>query len=133
MPQNTEEVKEISRHPHAVPFITFAVLIVATAGIYLVARQTHHIPPHQNAYIAIVSHDNKKQVVPSHRQTVGQLLQKLNIQLGQGDVVEPAANAIIDQDDYRVNVYRAVPVQVVDGANKQFAFSAATTPRDIHR
>jgi uncharacterized protein YabE (DUF348 family) len=131
LPQNADDVKEISRHPHAVPFITFAALLIITGGVYLLARQTHHIPPHQNAYIAIVSHDNKKQIIPSHKQTVGQLLQKLNIRLGEGDVVEPAANAIIDQDDYRINVYRAVPVQVVDGANKQFAFSAATTPRSI--
>lgn len=131
LPQNADDVKEISRHPHAVPFITFAVLLFITGSVYLLARQTHHLPPKQNAYIAIVSHDREKQVIPSHRQTVGQLLQKLNIKLSPGDVVEPATSAIIDQDDYRINVYRAVPVQVVDGANKQFAFSAATTPRAI--
>lgn len=121
----------MSRHPHAVPVITVSVLIVATVGIYFLARQTHHIPPHQNAYIAIVSHDHEKQVVPTHQQTVGQLLQKLNIRLGEGDVVEPALPTVIKQDDFRVNVYRAVPVQVVDGAQKTFAFSAATTPRAI--
>lgn len=121
----------MSRHPHAVPIITFSVLIVIIAGVYLLARQTHHIPPHQKAYIAIVSHDHQQQVVPAHAQTVGQLLQKLHIYLGEGDVVEPAADTVIRQDDFRVNVYRAVPVQVVDGAQKTFAFSAATTPRAI--
>ncbi len=131
MPRDVEDVKTISRHPHAVPVITFAVLIVLTAGIYFVARQTHHIKPHQKGFVVIVSHDHEKQIVPSHQQTVGSLLRKLNIRLGEGDVVEPAASSVIQQDDFRINVYRAVPVQVVDGNQKTFAFSAATTPRAI--
>lgn len=121
----------MGRHPHAVPIITFAVLIFLTGSIYLLARQTHHIKPHQKGFVVIVSHDHAKQVVPSHQQTVGSLLNKLNIKLGEGDVVEPAASTVIQQDDFRVNVYRAVPVQVVDGGKKTFAFSAATTPRAI--
>lgn len=131
LPQNTDELKTMSRHPHAVPVITFAVLILVSLGAYFVARQTHHIQPRQDAFIVIVSHDHAKQVVPSHKQAVGALLQKLNIRLGEGDVVEPAANTLIRQDDFRINVYRAVPVQVVDGGQKTFTFSAATTPRAI--
>jgi uncharacterized protein YabE (DUF348 family) len=131
LPQNADELKTMSRHPHAVPIITFAVLIFLTAGIYFAVRQTHHIKPHQKGFVVIVSHDHQKQVVPSHQQTVGTLLKKLNIRLGEGDVVEPAANTVIQQDDFRVNVYRAVPVQVVDGSKKTFTFSAGTTPRAI--
>ncbi len=131
LPQNTDELKTMSRHPHAVPIITFAVLILVTVGAYVIARQTHHIRPRTDAFIVIVSHDHEKQIVPSHKQTVGALLKKLNIHLGEGDVVEPAANTLIRQDDFRVNVYRAVPVQVIDGNQKTFAFSAATTPRAI--
>jgi uncharacterized protein YabE (DUF348 family) len=131
LPQNTDELKTMSRHPHAVPVITFAVLIFLTAGIYFLAQRTHHIKPHQKGFVVIVSHDHEKQVVPSHQQTVGSLLSKLNIRLREGDVVEPAASTLIQQDDFRINVYRAVPVQVVDGGKKTFAFSAATTPRAI--
>lgn len=131
LPQNAEDVKTMSRHPHAVPVMTFSLLIVLTVGVYFLARQTHHIPPHRDAFIVIVSHDHEKQIVPSRQQTVGTLLQKLNIHLGEGDVVEPAATTLVKQDDFRINVYRAVPVQVVDGAQKTFAFSAATTPRAI--
>lgn len=121
----------MSRHPFAVPVITIGILLVATVGVYLVARQTHHIPPAKRAFVVIVSHDHEKQVVPSHRQTVAELLVRLHIPLSQGDVVEPALTSTIDQDDYRVNVYRAVPVQINDGGQKAFAFSAATTPRSI--
>lgn len=131
LPQNAEDVKTISKHPHAVPVITIAVLLVLTVGGYMVARLTDRIPLQDKAFVVIVSYDGKKQVVPSHQQTVADLLVKLRVPLSQGDVVEPAPNTVINQDDFRVNVYRAVPVQVVDGAQKTFTFSAATTPRAI--
>lgn len=131
LPHNADELKTMGRHPHAVPLITFAVLIFLTAGIYFVARQTHHIKPHQKGFVVIISHDHERQIVPSHQQTVGSLLSKLNIQLGEGDVVEPSRSALIQQDDFRINIYRAVPVQVIAGGKKTFAFSAATTPRAI--
>jgi uncharacterized protein YabE (DUF348 family) len=131
LPQNSDDVKTMSRHPHAVPVITIGLLLIVTLGGYFIARHTHRIEPHKKAFVVIVSYDHQKQVIPSHQQTVGELLVKLHIPFAPGDVVEPAANSVINQDDYRINVYRALPVQVVDGAQKTFAFSAATTPRSI--
>jgi uncharacterized protein YabE (DUF348 family) len=72
-----------------------------------------------------------QQIVPSHEPTVGKLLQKLNLQLHPGDVVEPSVSTPIDQDAFRINIYRAVPVEVLDGTQKNYTFSAATTPRAI--
>jgi uncharacterized protein YabE (DUF348 family) len=129
--QRVKHFKLMSRHPFAVPVITISVLIVLTGGIYIFAKQTHKLPPVHNAKIVIISHDHQQQVVPSKENTVGSLLQKLNIHLNQGDVVEPAANTPIDQDEFRINVYRSVPVQVVDGSNRTYSFSAAKTPRSI--
>lgn len=120
-----------ARHPFAVPFITILALVTLTTSIYLAARQTHHLPPVHDAKIVIISHDHAEQVVPSNEQTVGQLIQKLHIQLAQGDVVEPAATTVIDQDQFRINIYRALPVKIVDGSTVTYASSAATTPRSI--
>src|SRR4051812_45908092 len=119
------------RHPFAVPVMTTIFLIVLSSLVFLLARQTHKLPPVHDAKIVIISHDHQQQIVPSKESTVGVLLKKLHITLSEGDVVEPAANTPIDQDQFRINVYRAVPVQVVDGANKSFSFSAAKTPRAI--
>jgi len=127
--RQVKEVKVKSRHPFAVPFITFGVLLVLTALGFFVFKWT--IKPTSNVYVVIVSHDNVEQTVPSREPTVGTLLAKLHITLGQGDVVEPSLATHINQDKFRVNIYRAVPVEVVDGASKTFTFSAATTPRAI--
>jgi uncharacterized protein YabE (DUF348 family) len=51
--------------------------------------------------------------------------------LDPGDVVEPSLSTHINQDEFRINVYRAVPVQIAEGPERTFAFSAARTPRSI--
>jgi uncharacterized protein YabE (DUF348 family) len=61
------------------------------------------------------------------------LLQKIDLKVNDGDVVEPSLDTPIQQDDFRINVYRAVPVAIVDGAQRQFSFSAATTSRSVAR
>ena len=113
-----------------VPVAVFAVLLILAGGIYAVFKPD---PSQPEAQVVIVSHDGAQQTVPSVEPTVGALLKKLDIELHEGDVVEPALTTEIKQDDFRINVYRAVPVKVVDGTNVQFTFSAATTPRAIAR
>jgi uncharacterized protein YabE (DUF348 family) len=129
LPHDVQDVKVMSRHPYAVPVITLAVLLVLTGAGLLVAHKASK--PISAAYVVIVSHDGVKQTVPSREPTVGTLLAKLHITLNPGDVVEPGLAAHINQDKFRINVYRAKPVQIVDGAQKEFAFSAATTPRSV--
>ena len=53
--------------------------------------------------------------------------------MNQGDVVEPSEDTRINQDDFRINIYRAVPVRVVDGNKTSLIYSAATTSRSIAR
>lgn len=125
------QAKPWRRRAVAVPAATIGVLLAITGVAYLIARQTDKLPPVHDAKIVIISHDKQQQVVPTKEHTVGALLQKLNIKVNQGDVVEPALAAQINQDEFRVNIYRAVPVEIVDGGNRSFGFSASKTPRAI--
>jgi uncharacterized protein YabE (DUF348 family) len=112
-----------------VPIVTFAVLIVAGfMAWWLLGR---YDAPANNVYVAIISHDGEQQTVPSREPTVGALIQKLHIAINEGDVVEPSLNTHINQDDFRINIYRAVPVEIVRGTQHIYTFSAATTPRSI--
>lgn len=131
LPKSKHEFKLASRHPYAVPVITFGVFIIVGSIIYLGARLTHNIPVQKDAKIVIISHDHIQQTVPAGKSTVGELLKKLNIQLNTGDVVEPAQDTQIDQDQFRINVYRAVPVTIIDGNQRTSTASAARTPRAI--
>jgi uncharacterized protein YabE (DUF348 family) len=123
-------VHDIIRHPVLVPIVTLLVLcIVAAITLVILERRNSFKPP--TAFIVIVSHDNEQETIPTHEHTVSALLAKLNITLNKGDVVEPSLSTPINQEDFRINIYRAVPVEIVEGAQKIFTSSAATTPRSI--
>ena len=116
-------------HRLMVPIVTFAVLLlVSLTGYVVFNRDTVRAA---DTLVVIVNHDDVQQTVPTTPTTVGELLKKLDIRVGDGDVVEPSASTRIAQDDFRINVYRAKPVEVVDNGRRTFAFSAATTPRSI--
>ncbi|HEY4963213.1 MAG TPA: ubiquitin-like domain-containing protein [Candidatus Saccharimonadales bacterium] len=129
--RHVRRIKLLSKHPFAVPAITFLILLASTMLAYHFLSHTKQLTVTPNSKIVIVSHDGVKQVVPTNDKTVGTLLSKLDITLNQGDVVEPSLTTPINQDDFRVNIFRAIPVEVVDGNNQIFTQSAATTPRAI--
>jgi uncharacterized protein YabE (DUF348 family) len=122
--------KLLVQHPFAVPVLTIIFLALITSAAFIVLN--HH-PSSINPNVVVISHDDQQQIVSSKEPTVGTLLEKLNLRLNQGDVVEPALSTLIQQDDFRINIYRAVPVAIIDGGQKQFAFSAATTSRSVAR
>ncbi len=121
-------LKVVSRHPYVIPVVTLFCLLAVTLGGYLLFK--HHSAA-KSAYVVIISHDHIEEVVPSRQPTVGVLLQKLNLRLHEGDVVEPSLSTRINQDRFRINIYRAVPVAIVDNGHQTFTFSASTTPRSI--
>ncbi|HSX07489.1 MAG TPA: ubiquitin-like domain-containing protein [Candidatus Saccharimonadales bacterium] len=126
------KIKKLSRHPlFAVPVVTFMVLLLIVAVSVVVATGGHPTLAHSESHIVIISHDHQEQTVPTRAATVGDLLDKANITLNTGDVVEPSADTPITDDNFRVNVYRATPVTIIDGGQRTVAFSAATTGRSI--
>ncbi|HSW79988.1 MAG TPA: G5 domain-containing protein [Candidatus Saccharimonadales bacterium] len=128
--RHVRRLKLFSKHPVGLPVILFFALAIVTTAVILVINSGHKVAA-RHSLIVYVSHDHAQQIVPTDEPTVGALLKKLNIKMNQGDVVEPSADTPIDQDEFRVNVYRAVPVEVVDGITRKFTYSAATTPRSI--
>ncbi len=129
--RQTRRLRLWGRHPLAVPIGAFAFLALLTGSLIWLAlsRGASLTPPPTD--IVILSYDHQTQTVPSHEPTVGALLSKLKISINPGDVVEPALSTPIHQDDFRINIYRAVPVKIVDNGQTTFAYNAATTPRSV--
>ena len=122
----------LRHHPILIPIVTFAILFVLTIGGWLLLQRDDPAESRvSDAFIVILKYDHATQTVPTRERTVGTLLHKLNITLNEGDVVEPQPQTKINQDDFRINIYRAVPIEVVDGNQTTFAFSAATTARSL--
>lgn len=114
-----------------IPFATFMVLLVVVMiGILVSSGGAPHLRE-KNPNLVVVTYDKKERTIPTDAKTVGELLKRLDIQLHEGDIVEPSQETEIASDNFRINVYRAVPVTIVDGDKKTFTYSAAATPRSI--
>ncbi len=130
---HVRRIRRWRRHPLSLPVLVFVGLLFASgAGIFGLSAVHKPISFHPDtSYIAIISYDHQIQTVPTKEPTVGALLKKLKIRINPRDRVEPSRSTRILEDNFRINIYRAVPVTITDGVTTTTAFSAAATPRSI--
>lgn len=80
----------------------------------------------------ITFHDRgSERVILTHARTIGDALEDAGVAIAPEDIVEPALDSQLVATDYVVNIYRARPVIVVDGAVRQKVMTAAQTPDGI--
>lgn len=72
-----------------------------------------------------------ERTVLTRQTTLRAVLKEASIELDANDMVEPGLDEDLIARDYHVNIYRARPVIIVDGATKQLVMSAYKTPKQI--
>ncbi|MEX0748815.1 MAG: ubiquitin-like domain-containing protein [Candidatus Saccharimonadales bacterium] len=102
---------------------TVGVLLLIVAGL-----MPGQINAGTNSVVSIYV-DNEKQVVRTDAETVGEALERAEIKVDEHDLVEPSPTAEITNQVFNINVYRAVPVLLVDGENQHRIESAYGSPR----
>ncbi|MGH7236922.1 MAG: G5 domain-containing protein [Candidatus Saccharimonadales bacterium] len=122
---------KFKHHPIVLPAATFTFLCLLAGSTYLIINRSPPKFKPLGSYVVIISHDHEKQTIPSQIQAVGSLLNKLHIAVNKGDVVEPSRTTLITEDNFHINVYRAQPIEIIDGQQKTYTLSAASTPRSI--
>lgn len=127
----SHRIKQIRSHPVSSFVVLFFALIIGSAAAFITINDGSYKLPPRDRFIVIVSHDGHKQVASTKQPTVKALLGELAIKINPGDVVEPSLTAPINQSQYRINIYRAKPAQIIDGTKRTHTFSAATTPRSV--
>ncbi len=133
-PKKVRAVKRAHKHPaFFVPTITFGILLTLCVVALLIVNKGDPTPTLStaNSRVVIMNVDDTERVLPTRAKTVGELLERLHVTLHEGDIVEPAKDTEIVSDNFRVNVYRALPVTIVDGGKETRALSAAATPRSM--
>lgn len=75
--------------------------------------------------------DGRERTISTNAHTVGEALEKAEISLDSHDLVEPSKETEIQDTAFRVNVYRARPVTVVDGHHQQTVVSPYQSARLI--
>lgn len=105
----------------------FSVLIVS-----LVTQRASADTERTGQAVLLTIHDRGvEQVIVTRTGTIAEALDEANIELATQDVVEPALNQELVNDEYSVNIYRARPVTVVDGNVRQKVMTAYQTPERI--
>lgn len=84
----------------------------------------------ENHFVTI--HDQgKKLTVKTDAVTVGDALSRANVILSDTDIVEPEKSALINAENFHINIYRSRPVIVIDGKMKKRIDTASYDPATI--
>jgi uncharacterized protein YabE (DUF348 family) len=117
----------IYKRPYLVPLMGLLVGLLIVGVITLVRDGNHHRPV--DSHIVYLFDSGKKQTLDTRSATVGELVKKLPLKLIPQDVVEPSLDTKIVEDNFRINVYRARPVTVIDSGVKTVTITAQKSPR----
>lgn len=113
--------------------IVFAMLFMISVVIVIMANITHAgngVVGQDGRLVTIYDRGAQKTII-TEAGTVGDALIEAGITLDSKDTVEPATNQKLIASDYQVNIYRARPVIVVDGAIKQKVITPYQTASQI--
>jgi len=81
--------------------------------------------------IVSVYYDGMTKVQSTDLSTVGEVLSKMNVNLGEGDIVEPAENTIISTGFFNINIYRARNIILIDQNKTYYLKTALQNPKLI--
>jgi uncharacterized protein YabE (DUF348 family) len=119
----------IYKRPYLVPifglFVGLVIVLIVT-----VFRGGSELRP-SNSHVVFLFDGGKKQTLDTQAATVGDLVKRLPLHLIPEDVVEPSLDTVIVQDNFRINVYRARPVTIIDSGKKTVAVTAQKSPRVV--
>lgn len=111
------------RHPFVVPLVTLAVLFVSTVvGFFIFGGQV--IQPTDTKVIRFHS-EGKNQTIITRAKTVQEFLERTNIKLEEGDLVEPSIASDITSQEFSINLYKAKPVTVIDEKGQKTIIKSA--------
>lgn len=80
----------------------------------------------------VTIHDRgKERVILTHAHSVKEALREAKLSIAPQDVVEPEVGSQLLATHYEINIYRARPVIVADGAIRQKIMTAAQTPDGV--
>ena len=75
--------------------------------------------------------EGEKLIVKTEARTVEEALDRADIVINKGDIVDPGLETEINTDNFYFNIYRARPVVVKDGASEKYLMTASFDPKTI--
>jgi uncharacterized protein YabE (DUF348 family) len=122
--------RHIIRRPYLLPIFGLILGVAIVAGVFHYRGGTEAFRP-SDSHVVFLFDSGKKQTIDTKAKTVGELVSRLDLHLIPEDVVEPSADTPIVEDNFRINVYHARPVTVVDSGTKNVTLTAQKSARVV--
>lgn len=123
-------MKHIRNRPYIIPILGLVLGLGIVAAIW-VSRSSGETFRPSDAHVVFLFDGDERHVLDTRAQNVGELVSRLNLKLIDQDVIEPTLDTPIVEDNFRINVYRARPVTVVDGESRTVTLTAQRSPRVV--
>ncbi len=118
------------KHPIAIP-VAVAIFMIVTFCFWFLLYGGQTLQDSEVRRVEVYI-DGQTKTVPTRASTVGELLKRIGVTLQKEDVVEPGVNSPILDEDFKVSIYKAKPVTVVDEDGKTVtAKIAESTPHAL--
>jgi uncharacterized protein YabE (DUF348 family) len=131
LPYFMNSLTKRSSTPRAFVIAAFSLLVIFIVIIFAVRTDAASTrPPVGERLITIHDRGNERSVL-THSTTLRAVFKEALIELDPNDRVEPGIDASLVASHYEVNVYRARPVTIIDGAIRQKVMSSYQTPKQI--
>lgn len=85
----------------------------------------------ETPHFVTIYDDGEEVTVKTAAATVSDVLEKADIHIESSDTVEPSLDTPISDNAFKINIYRARPVLVIDGANRRYVMTASFDPKQI--
>ncbi|MBI2591933.1 G5 domain-containing protein [Candidatus Saccharibacteria bacterium] len=121
--------RQVKQRPYIIPILGLVLGFIIVAAALLGGNGKTLRP--SEAHVVFLFDKGDRQVIDTKAKTVGDMLGKLPLHLIPEDVVEPSLDTPIPEDNFRVNIYRARPVTVVDSGRKIVTLTAQKSPRVV--
>lgn len=122
-------VEKMRGHPFVIPIVTFlALFFVSGIAMVLLGGETMGA---SDARVVRLTVDGVEQTVPTRARTVKDLLQRLDVEVSEADIVKPALDTLIVEENTEVTVQKARPVTIIDQGRRTTVLSAHQQPRTV--
>ena len=122
--------RHIRRRPYILPIFGLLLGAAIVGGLVYYRGGTKAFRP-SDSHVVFVFDSGKKRTVDTKAETVGELIGRLDLHLIPEDVVEPSGDTPIVEDNFRINIYHARPVTIVDGTKKTVTLTAQKSARVV--
>ena len=121
--------RHIRRRPYVIPILGLILgAAIVSLVVYSKGGDTYTA---SDSHVVFLFDNGKKRTIDTKAPTVGELIDRLDLHLIPQDVVEPSLDTPIVEDNFRINIYHARPVTVIDGKIKTVTLTAQKSARTV--